>query len=420
MLAGTVALAGVATVREVERQTYLDGLRGIAALVVLFGHIMIALFPTVVTQNPDDAHSRFDLITGFLPVGFLWNGNFAVCIFFVLSGYVLSGYSVHSRLSFLADVLRRYLRLALPMLIISTAAWLLMRLGLYFNGEASEITRSGWLGGWYRFAPNFVDMVSEALYGAFASGRNAYNPNLWTMQFELQGSLYVFLIWALFTDRGIRLMAVLLFALVHVADYYLLFAAGVLLYDRGSQLIALPQRWKATAKRGESLGFGLVALGLLLGSLPFVINAPGAGWLARHNAPHIIQAANAAIISPVYRHAEWVHGIGAIVLFAGLLLSSRIKRALGSAVPAFLGRISFVLYLINIPVVCSVLSWVVIYFPYDTPYPERAAYAAVITVAAALAISAYIADFVDGRMTLLSRQAGWLFDRRFATGAGGS
>jgi peptidoglycan/LPS O-acetylase OafA/YrhL len=409
--------AGATFAPELQRQTHLDGLRGVAALIVLFGHIMIAVFPAVVTQNPNEAHTRFDQIGGFLPIAFVWNGNFGVCIFFVLSGFVLSAYAAHSKVSFLADLVRRYLRLALPIIIISTGAWLMLTLGAFSNYQAAvTVTKSGWLSGWYRFEPNFFLMAKEALYGAFATGQAAYNSNLWTMAWELPGSVYVFLCWALFKDRGIRLVALAIFIIMHIADYYVLFAAGVLLYDRGGDLIALPLRREWMAKRMELTGWCLAALGLLMGSAPYVLGSPGDGWLAAHQVPAFLRTINTAAISPIFNRAESVHEIGAITLFVGLMFSGGLKRILASKGPAFLGRISFVLYLINIPLICSVLAWVVLHLPPDMPYLARAAMATVVTTLAGLAISGLISDFVDVRMTLISRQAGRLFDRCFASG----
>jgi peptidoglycan/LPS O-acetylase OafA/YrhL len=100
---------------ESGRKLYLDGVRGVAACVVFFGHLLLAL-----TGAP-----------------LIFNGNAAVCIFFVLSGYVLSELSQHSGLSFLAQALRRYLRLIVPMLITSTFAWALLAFGAYRNQEAA-------------------------------------------------------------------------------------------------------------------------------------------------------------------------------------------------------------------------------------------------------------------------------------------
>jgi hypothetical protein len=66
--------------------------------------------------------------------------------------------------------------------------------------------------------------------------------------------------------------------------------------------------------------------------------------------------------------------------------------------------------------ICSVLAWVALYLPSDMPYLERAALAATVTTLAGLIISGLIYDFVDVRMTLVSRQAARIFDRCFASG----
>jgi peptidoglycan/LPS O-acetylase OafA/YrhL len=95
--------------KNAERKPYLDGLRGVAACVVFVGHLSLSL-------------------TGS---SFLFNGTAAVCIFFVLSGYVLSELAQSSPLSFPAQAVRRYIRLVVPMLVTSTFAWALLAAGLY-------------------------------------------------------------------------------------------------------------------------------------------------------------------------------------------------------------------------------------------------------------------------------------------------
>jgi peptidoglycan/LPS O-acetylase OafA/YrhL len=96
----------------------LDGLRGVAALVVVFGHLFSAL--------PLDLGFRLALFTG--PLGFLFNGAAAVHVFFILSGFVLThslmragGFSVASVPGFLV---RRIMRLQPPYLAAVGFAWL--------------------------------------------------------------------------------------------------------------------------------------------------------------------------------------------------------------------------------------------------------------------------------------------------------
>src|SRR6185369_5603240 len=198
---------------ETDRKAYLDGLRGVAALIVLLGHLSIAL------------------ALSFGPVGVAYNGNFGVCIFFVLSGYVLAGLAHRSPLTFPAQVVRRYLRLAIPMLLTSIFAWALLALGLYPNKAAGDLLDSWWMRAWYQFPPSFADMVWQSLYGAFAGADPTYNSNLWTMLPEFVGSVFVFLIYALARNRCVRTALLLIWAGVNLHNYFPLFAAGALLYE---------------------------------------------------------------------------------------------------------------------------------------------------------------------------------------------
>src|SRR4051812_36133863 len=220
------------TQSEVRKIAYIDGLRGIAAMMVFFAHLIISQLPAIITFTPSEVHSSLDTAIGLSPLNVFWDGNFGVCIFFVLSGYVLSDFCLHAKISFPAQLVRRYFRLALPMLITSTFAWLLLHFGLYKNYDAAvNVTNSGWFSIWYRFDPNFFAMAKEALYGAFDKGQAVYNSNLWTMRYELIGSAYIFVLHALFKNKNVRLCVAAGFIVLHYKDYYSLFACGVLLYE---------------------------------------------------------------------------------------------------------------------------------------------------------------------------------------------
>src|SRR6476619_1096697 len=72
------------------RVTQLDGLRGIAALVVVACHI-ISTLPAIggVFSDRTVALTTAGTWAVFSPLHVLWNGTPAVHVFFVLSGYVL-------------------------------------------------------------------------------------------------------------------------------------------------------------------------------------------------------------------------------------------------------------------------------------------------------------------------------------------
>jgi len=98
--------------------------------------------------------------------------------------------------------------------------------------------------------------------------------------------------------------------------------------------------------------------------------------------------------------------------FLGLILSAQLKAVFSSAFPKFLGRISFTLYLIHIPMICSVMTWVILYIPAGTPYLVHAIIAAGITATVTLSLAALVNGFVDVRMTAFSRDAGRWLDRQ--------
>src|SRR5205814_10095243 len=70
--------SGFARPAPIPRLTFLDGLRGWAAMAVLLFHVFILIFPP----------SNFAAI--MLRKFVLFNGAFAVMLFFVISGFALS------------------------------------------------------------------------------------------------------------------------------------------------------------------------------------------------------------------------------------------------------------------------------------------------------------------------------------------
>src|SRR6201995_3858781 len=68
----------------------LDGLRGAAALIVLFHHAAMTWAPLAVLYFHAHAPVPFlALLVAYTPLHLLWAGSEAVIVFFVLSGFVL-------------------------------------------------------------------------------------------------------------------------------------------------------------------------------------------------------------------------------------------------------------------------------------------------------------------------------------------
>ncbi len=382
---------------EVPRIAYLDGLRGIAALMVLMAHLMISLFPAVVTFLPQEVHTSFDISLGLSPIAVFWTGNFAVCIFFVLSGFVLADFCQRAHLSFPAQLARRYCRLAFPMLMTSTCAWALLHLGVYNNFAASrEVTHSGWLSAWYNFDPQVLKMTREALVNAFIRAHAKYNCNLWSMHFELIGSAYVFALFALLRNRYLRLAAVLWFMRFNYEGYYLLFAWGVLLHDFQLELTGLVKRLLPLQFLRSVFILGIFLVALYFGGVPDIqpgMVAPWHAWLSK--APSVLQ---------------W-HMLGAMLLVMIVLQSRLLHLILASRLGKFLGKISFVLYLIHIPLICSITPLFIFAFK-GLPYWQMALVSMVGTLIAVIWVSKLLFRYVDEYAMGFSRSMGSWVDKR--------
>jgi peptidoglycan/LPS O-acetylase OafA/YrhL len=149
---------------------YLEGLRGLAALTVLYFH-MVATFLTGLINTP--------------PFNMVFSGELAVCVFFVLSGFVLSHayFKRPDREIAISGLFRRYFRLAPIAIVTSFAGFILYGVGywLYHHGVSSlsfvEHTGIG--------TPSLVDALGQGFYTVFIfAGTATYNPVLWTLYYE--------------------------------------------------------------------------------------------------------------------------------------------------------------------------------------------------------------------------------------------
>src|SRR4249920_301079 len=109
---------------------YMDGLRGVAAFVVVLHHFALTFRP--------------ELVAAVSPLTLLFAGHFAVCIFFVISGFVLSyKFFETSRADVVTSgAVRRYFRLMPLVLTAVLISYLLLRFGLYHNFDAFALTHS--------------------------------------------------------------------------------------------------------------------------------------------------------------------------------------------------------------------------------------------------------------------------------------
>lgn len=287
--------------KAAPRLHFLDGLRGWGALTVVLYHTFVDVFPVSGTARE------------FMWKIFLFNGLFAVAVFFLVSGVSLSVGFVRTpdRGELLKIGLGRYFRLTVPILIACLMAWAAARSGL----TAEPVHREN--------AWSLIGVVRFAIFDVYAHNDPQHSPipPLWTMPVELAGSAIVLILLAVVTRTGSR------FAVYG--------AVAVLLWLRWPFLSAF-------------------VIGIAISEYL----AAGFGVRAMHRrvmGPALIGlAVFAAIFLPPYSEGEYV-AVAALFVF-GVTNSSAAIAFLESGVSKWLGKISFPLYLLHSTVLFSLGS----------------------------------------------------------------
>jgi peptidoglycan/LPS O-acetylase OafA/YrhL len=359
----------------------LEGLRGIAALIVVLWHFAFAFLPARIGIVPP-----FDPDGGLVgnPAFALIDGPGAVMLFFVLSGYVLPlGYFRSGRVAVvLQAAAKRWFRLAGLTVAAAVGSYLLFRLGLYHYREAAALTQSDWLrtfGGGERYgqlSPSLTAAVLEGAVFAFLRDADVYDPVLWTMRDELFGSLMVFgLGLVLVRCRGRWGTALLAVAV-----------AGTQWTDPrlGAFIVGLALCW-AQVRGKLSIHRSVAPICLLLGVILF-------GYLEPRG---LYAPLNFLSSHSDWRYDQiWVHTAGGALLIVGLLGSERASRLLASATGRLLGRLSFPVYLFHFPLLCSLSCWLFLTTRQTLSHEAALAAAALGTVPALFALS-YVFARVD-------------------------
>ena len=108
--------------------------------------------------------------------------------------------------------IKRYFRLVIPVVIINLATFGLMRFGLMYHQEAAMISKSyDWLAAFNNFPPNLLTALKEGLFENFFLNKATYVGPLWTMTYEMLGSLLVFAFLALFGQDKVRYLLYVVF-----------------------------------------------------------------------------------------------------------------------------------------------------------------------------------------------------------------
>jgi peptidoglycan/LPS O-acetylase OafA/YrhL len=313
------------------RLTSLDAVRGIASFGVVLCHCWAAI--------PNDARAPLSLPMWSPLINLFTNGDAAVIIFFVLSGYVLAlPFFRGTQPSYPRFLFKRFCRIYIPFAVVISIAALLAR----FTDVGEPITG---VGDWLNQQMSRADAPSVLAGHFLMVGTKqdiALNFPMWTLVHEMRISLIFPLLIILCRDTRLALVTA---AIMLVASTRILVALGQSA-PWTVDTFCVTIIW--TIRFMPYFVFGILLSRHSENIRSLIHRVPDRMCIALMMVPIIILAIPHGGYLSLRRDA--LYDIGMPMLIVLVLKAPSISALLNRAVPQWLGRISYSVYLIHTPV----------------------------------------------------------------------
>ena len=319
------------------RLRQLDAIRGIAALIVVFNHY-IQVIPEDVRQLVSIQEGWKNIIAWqtpwpwlrFTPLRIIVNGHAAVDIFFVLSGFVLALPLLSQRQpAYWPFLIKRLCRVYIPFLVVICIVYLSL---IYIQPKAN-LSLSRWLNGQIP-SLNKISLIDHLLM----TGKDMkLNPVMWTLVHEIRVSVILPLVFL-----SIRYFGTLRTV---ISSVIISFISSFGLDD------SISGTWQATMHylwmfaSGSAMSFNRDYLSEVI---------------KKASSNHMVLLwilTLGLLITPFDRvWSDFMMGTGSCLLIILCLPKSKVTHFLTSPIPVWLGRISYSLYLIHLPILIMAIT----------------------------------------------------------------
>lgn len=300
------------------RKQYITSLKGIACLLVAFGHFWgIFKYAATIPMSAD-----WFLWMEKFRLDFLLHESFWLYLFFVVSGYLVARSKITNLYDLVVKGILRFLRLALPIFAACLIVFLFTRLIPFSSADTKALFENKWLQNAYASDLNIRNILLSPI-DILILGRTTVNSTFWVLRYMMAASFLIYFLSYLKTK-----------AFMSKALLPFLLALAVILYFFNEVLFvcvlgAILCYYENSIQKLLSSKIILIVSGILCLLLSFV--------------------------NMTY---------GAIATFSWLLMAipnfEKIRKAIEAKPLAFLGDISFGVYAFHWPIFCSLGCYIVI------------------------------------------------------------
>lgn len=300
---------------ENKRTYWIDSLKFLSMIMVFLCHMRLAFFPTY------DAVIKIGNIN--IP-NYLFNGNIAVCMFLVISVFLYAKKGQrkqYDRAEMFSEVSKRYIRLLIPALFVNCVILICFLLGLFYNLEMENFSEYSIY--WFNFgsplkalAKTFLGSISLCFF------ENGINPPLWCYHFFFLFPILMLVITQVIDINDIKVERIAYFILIlcFIFNSYFAVIPGTIL------LVSYEKK----SKRGNII-FSLIGI-MLIVMIQYLLLNRFNGIKDRINV-----------------------SLNFILVFAifDLFNSLQERSLLNNKIFSYCNNISFGIYLLHMPVICS-------------------------------------------------------------------
>ncbi len=172
---------------ERSKKHYITSLKGIACLLVAFGHFI----GTVKYSSHIDLDVGWIKLLTACHLDFLISESFYLYLFFVVSGYLVAHSKVVDIKDLIVRVILRFLRLALPILAACFFIFLISKIIPFYSRDTVALFENSWLQAFYDRELSLVGVLRSPI-DVLLFSNPIFNPPYWVLSHMMFASFLIY------------------------------------------------------------------------------------------------------------------------------------------------------------------------------------------------------------------------------------